>query len=44
MLNKKQHKACFKRTFNELAAQVWNLRRERQMTIVELSIVGNFGN
>ena len=38
MLNKKQHKACFKRTFNELAAQVWNLRRERQMTIVELSI------
>ena len=36
MLNKKQHKACFKRTFNELA--LWNLRRERQMTIVELSI------
>ena len=38
MLNKKQHKACFKRTFNELAAQLWNLRREQQMTIVELSI------
>ena len=29
MLTKKQHKACFKRTFNELAAQLWNLRREQ---------------
>ncbi len=38
MLTKKQHKASFKRTFRELSTQLWNLRRDRKMTIVDLSI------
>ena len=38
MLNKKQHKACFKRTFNELSEQVWHLRRNKRLSLTELSI------
>ena len=38
MLTRKQHRTAFKRTFDELSEQVWHLRRNKRLSLTELSL------
>ena len=38
MLTRKQHRTAFKRTFDELSEQVWHLRRDKRLSLTELSL------
>ncbi len=38
MLTRKQHRAGFKKTFNDLSEQIWHLRRDKRLSLTELSL------